>query len=125
MRPNGEQLKEMRDLEPKYFLLTQYLLVAEMLPSFLPTLKYKTFAKRQFVGKKLILKLALFLGVVMPSAVVVYACQSVITNLSTTMILLSSVSRMKYSPLARLSRKRTTVCPLMFFICFTVCPEEL
>jgi len=49
---NGEQLKEMRDLEPKYFLLTQYLLVAEILPSFLPTLKIQNFREAAICRQK-------------------------------------------------------------------------
>jgi hypothetical protein len=49
---NGEQLKEMRDLEPKYFLLTQYLLVAEMLYSFLPTLKIQNFREAAICRQK-------------------------------------------------------------------------
>ncbi len=52
MRYNGEQLKEMRDLEPKYFLLTQYLLVAEMLYSFLPTLKIQNFREAAICRQK-------------------------------------------------------------------------
>ena len=43
-----------------------------------------------------------------------HAYLSAITNLSTAMVLFSSVSRTKYSPLARLSREKTTVCPKIF-----------
>ena len=43
-------------------------------------------------------------------------CQSVIISLSVVIILLSCVSRMKYSPLGKLSRCIVIVCPEILFI---------
>jgi len=71
MTGNGEQLKEMRDLKPKYFLLTQYLLVAEMLYSFLPTLKIQNFREAAICRQKTYTKTRTFFSIYV-KAVVLY-----------------------------------------------------